>query len=149
MSYPRGKVWLWLAALLLVMGGGLVVAGLRAPRPAVVTLEWQTASEVGTLGFLIYRSEQPDGDYIQLTPRMLPAATDPLAGGTHTYRDTTAQAGITYFYLLEDLEADGTRTRHGPIVVAATSVRWAWLIAGASLVLGGLGLVAWYVVGRR
>ncbi|NJL05235.1 MAG: hypothetical protein HC911_10105 [Chloroflexaceae bacterium] len=148
MSQRRGLGWHWLAALLLVVGVGLAVAGLHAPRPAIVTLEWQTASEVGTLGFLIYRSEQADGDYTQLTPRMLPAAPDPLTGDTHTYRDTTAQAGITYFYLLEDLAADGTRTRHGPIIVAATAVRWAWLIAGAGLVLGGLGLVAWRVVGR-
>ena len=90
-----------------------------APASAEVVVEWTTESEVNLAGFNLYRSENPGGPYTKLNETLIPASPDPVAGGSYSYVDATAEAGVTYYYKLEDVELDGTATTHGPIVVVA------------------------------
>jgi hypothetical protein len=90
-------------------------------EPAMVIVEWTTESEVNLAGFNVYRSEDPEGPYVKLNEVLIPASRDPLAGASYVYTDTTAMAGVTYYYKLEDVELDGRSTIHGPIELVATA----------------------------
>lgn len=87
-------------------------------HPAVI-VEWSTASELDTVGFNIYRSENPQGDFQLINDKLIPSSTDAIAGGNYSYRDTTVKAGRTYYYMLEDMTAAGASERNGPIRVKA------------------------------
>ncbi len=134
----------WLAGGMILLGVLLLAGGLVLPPPASVTLQWATASEVDTVGFLIYRSDSLTGAYRRITPQLIPAANDPLAGARYHYEDTATVPGQTYYYALEDVAADGTTTRHGPIVIQARAVRQELVLAGLLLVVGGV-MLGWLV----
>jgi hypothetical protein len=121
---------LWLVAVLV----SLAACG---PANSRVVVEWTTASEINTSGFNLYRSERAEGPYTQVNAQIIPASTDPLVGGKYRYEDTTVIAGRTYYYQLEDVELDGARTRHGPIVVTASSE---WSLGDRTGMLWALGL---------
>lgn len=116
----------WLGILLFTL---LVVPSLLAApsAPTAVTLtdfyveetetkliiHWETASEVGNLGFSLFRSEEPTVTYQKLT--YLPS-TDKGAGALYQYEDTDITPGITYYYKLQDTPADNSsKTTFGPI----------------------------------
>jgi len=67
-----------------------------------ILVEWNTASEINTLGFNVYRSNTMDGDRIQLNDYLIPAKADPLIGGSYTYTfatdidNTTQTLGVVY-----------------------------------------------------
>lgn len=88
------------------------------PLQTRVVIQWQTASEVNTAGFNVYRSESPAGPYAKLNERLIPPSANPLSGGTYRYEDVTATPGQTFYYQLEDVELNGVATRHDPIVTA-------------------------------
>jgi hypothetical protein len=90
---------------------------------SVVLVEWATESEVDTAGFNVYRSESSDGPFICINDHLIPASPDPLVGGSYVFTDTDVVAGRTYYYQLEDVEFDGTSTRHGPIEAKAAASR--------------------------
>jgi hypothetical protein len=98
----------------------------------LVQLRWRTAEEINNLGFHVYR-EGPDGVRLRLTPELITGSA-PLAGPGHAltagrrYRfwdDLRAvNTGLSpqhsilspvVRYWLEDVDLNGTRTRHGPI----------------------------------
>ena len=83
-----------------------------------VTLEWTGAAS--TDRFTVLRSETEEGAYRPLHEGTLSAAETAgsalaKAGPALTYTDTTVVAGVTYYYLIERLTADGARTRLGPL----------------------------------
>lgn len=130
----------WLGVLLV----SLLVACTLPPQQAI-TVEWTTESEMNTAGFLLYRSESPDGPFERITAELIPASPDPVLGGHYVYTDTDVLPGRVYFYQLEDVEFDGTGTRHGPIearIVAPGSL-WRWWPAGVVLIAIMLGGVWW------
>ena len=86
-----------------------------------ILVEWTTASEIDTAGFNLYRSEQPDGPWTKLNQELIPASTDPVAGGKYRYEDTIVTPGKTYYYEIEDVEFKGATKRYGPITVTASS----------------------------
>lgn len=106
----------------------------RVTSSSTVILEWETASEVGSLGFYVYRAESPEGPFIQLNEQPVPVQGDDLTGARYTYRDTTARWGRVYYYQLESLEQDGYRQRYPDLVTARAGSHWIWLL------VGGLGM---------
>ncbi len=81
-----------------------------------VLLTWETGTEIDNVGFHLYRGARPEGPFELVNERLIPATGDPLTGGEYTFLDTTAPPGTTY-YVLEDVDANGTRTTHGPVSV--------------------------------
>lgn len=136
-AVPDLAKWLLLALLL---------CGLAAcsTTPAVIT--WETASEVNTAGFNVYRSPAGDGPWTKVNDAIIPPAEDPVRGGAYRFTDPAARPGVTYFYLLEEVEQNGQVNRFAPIEVERQS-----LLAGWPLWLGlaTLAVLAgWFLGGR-
>jgi hypothetical protein len=82
-----------------------------------VLVAWETASEIDNLGFNLYRRQAGTTDYAQLNSTLIPSqAPGQGQGASYTFVDQGVKAGQTYEYLLEDVDANGTRTPHGPAV---------------------------------
>lgn len=135
---PQRFLWLFYGLILLTASGFGVRAWLASRQAAVpVLVEWKTASELNTAGFNLYRSEAPGGSLTQVNTSLIPAAPDPLTGGSYQFKDPNALPGRTYYYMLEEVENGGGTNRYGPIEVQAKGS--GQLDLWASL---GLGLVA-------
>jgi len=76
-----------------------------------IELIWATASEVGNSGFNILRSTSRDGIYRKINTAVIPPRED----GRYTYLDDDVEAGVRYYYKLEDVDINGVKTEHGPI----------------------------------
>lgn len=130
----------WTLCLLLALTGlallGVAQSGLTA---ATVTVEWDTATEIDTVGFNLYRSTNPEGPFEQVNNELIPSSTDPLVGGAYSYVDTDVSHNTTYYYELEDVNANGSTTRHGPIEVAAADAGNLPLLGGGLLAVALLG----------
>lgn len=111
-------------------------------RPSV-TVRWATASELNSAGFHLYRGDQAAGPFERVTAELIPAAPDPLVGGSYVFTDTNVMAGRTYFYQLEEVESGGATARQGTVEVRAERAGWpgwAWLgllAAAAALLAAG------------
>ncbi len=82
-----------------------------------VVVEWETASEIGTLGFYLDRLDEDTGKYVRINEQLLPGLLDSSQGGTYQYVDEAARPGETYTYRLVEVEAKGKRCRYGPFTV--------------------------------
>jgi uncharacterized repeat protein (TIGR01451 family) len=82
-----------------------------------ILLAWQTGTEIDNAGFNLHRAATEDGPYVKINPILIPAQGNALSGADYYYIDDTAQAGETYYYLLEDIDIYGVSTRYGPVAV--------------------------------
>ncbi|MDZ7268028.1 MAG: Ig-like domain-containing protein [candidate division KSB1 bacterium] len=80
-----------------------------------VKLEWRTGGESQNLGFNLLRSVTREGGYRKLNRGLIPPRPD----GEYSFVDTDITAGSRYFYKLEDVDATGNVTTHGPIQIEA------------------------------
>lgn len=110
---------------------------------SVVVIQWNTASEVDTVGFNLYRSEVEEGPFEKINNELVPASSDPFAGSSYSYRDEDVDAGKTFFYQLEDVDKNGNSTYHGPIeVTAERGNALALVLAGLLVLMGVMGFIA-------
>lgn len=86
-----------------------------------VVLNWETAAELDSEGFNIWRSETADGLYVKVNLSLIPAQGNADTGASYQYIDIDVVQGTTYYYKLEDLDTGGVSTFHGPILVRASS----------------------------
>lgn len=82
-----------------------------------VVVEWETSSEVNTIGFFVSRLDKSSGSFIQLNSMLLPSVLTPPLGGSYSLIDKGAVPGKTYTYLLTEVEANGTINTYGPFIV--------------------------------
>jgi uncharacterized repeat protein (TIGR01451 family) len=82
-----------------------------------VVVQWETASEVGTAGFYLYRLDESTGDYIKINHKLLPAILTSQLGGTYSLIDKGASPGGSYTYVLVEVEARGKKNAYGPFNV--------------------------------
>lgn len=134
---PPGRILLILVTLAVLLGG--------CTTP--VRVSWKTESEMNTAGFNLYRGTSPEGPFdMKVNSELIPPSPDPLTGKEYTYIDQTAQAGVTYYYELQEVERNGAVNRFGPISVRARGLRWLqFAVLGA---LAALVLVLWLWGGR-
>ena len=85
------------------------------PGDASVTLEWRTASELDNLGFHLYRATGELGPWTRLNQWLIPGLGSSAVGQAYAFRDTGLANGTRYFYRLEDVDASGKLTSHGPV----------------------------------
>jgi hypothetical protein len=136
------KRLLWrLAVLLLAFALGVVLVRLVSPARVLVT--WETASEVGTAGFFLYRSESPDGPFSLLDETLILAVGDPLIGGAYSQEDREVVWGRRYYYQLEEIEESGGRNRHVEVVEAQAGLGWPWAL-GAGVFLAVVAAVLFW-----
>ena len=79
----------------------------RTDQGAVI--KWTTASELENAGFNVLRSDSKTGTFKVVNPRMLPGAGTTSERSTYEYVDTTAKAGVAYYYQLEEISFEGVR----------------------------------------
>lgn len=128
----------------MVIGGiGLFLYGMVLFRTPQVVIKWQTATEIDTIGFNLYRAEDAQGPYLKINETLIPSSNDPLKGGSYQYVDARVVPKRVYFYQLEDLDTQGKSTRHEPISVQAKPQGQIEMIAGGSLALLGMILGIW------
>lgn len=114
---------------------GLALHGWVTPGTTTITIRWETANELDTVGFNLYRSETATDLSVRLNAALIPAVADPLVGNVYVYEDTTVQPNHTYYYYLEDVATDGQTARYGPETQQAPPpLAWQWA--------GGLALIA-------
>ena len=82
-------------------------------------VEWETASEVGTTAFNIFRFDPAKGEFVPLNETLLPALIGSPQGGVYRYPDANVVPGGTSTYLLEEVEARGISRKYGPYTVTA------------------------------
>jgi len=89
------------------------------PQGSGVLVQWETATEIDNVGFNLYRAQSSLGDWVRLNTTLIPSqAPGSVFGATYTWLDEDVGDGIVY-YKLEDVEAGGRSTLHGPISVQA------------------------------
>jgi hypothetical protein len=95
-----------------------------SPDGAAIRLDWETATEVDTLGFNLYRAESLDGPRTQLNTDLIPSLVLPGSpvGAVYTWLDETATPGMTYYYWLEDVDLYGATAQHGPAMAQVQTV---------------------------
>jgi len=74
-----------------------------------VTLRWRTETEVGNVGFRIYRSEEKDGNYTRIA--FVSGAGNSAMPNDYQFMDSNVEPGKTYFYYLEDIDIAGERSK--------------------------------------
>ena len=81
-----------------------------------VLITWETVSEVGNLGFNLYRALDPAGtqNLLAFVPSQAPGSSQ---GFAYAWLDTDVVDGQTYFYWLETLDAGGTNMQYGPVSI--------------------------------
>jgi hypothetical protein len=85
-----------------------------------VLVTWETAVEIDTIGFNLWRSETSDGVYHQVNDVLIPAASPGgVWGGSYTYTDSDVTPGRTYYYKLHEIETGGKNNWYGPISTEA------------------------------
>ncbi len=124
----------------------LVGLGLLLFPPAPVALTWETASEVETAGFNVYRAEADSAHFEQVNAALIPAQGDEIAGADYRFVDETATVGCKYTYRIEEVEWDGTVNAYPETVSTRAGLPRLW-----SRVEGGvlLGLGGWLLMRRR
>jgi TRAP-type C4-dicarboxylate transport system permease small subunit len=113
-------------------------------KVATISVEWSTASEIGTAGFNLYRSFSVEGPYEKVNEYLIPASPDPLTGGSYSYIDHDVLPGIMYYYELEDVEFNGSTSRSAPIEVRAKSGGWTELVL--AFFMAGMAIMGLVVV---
>ena len=92
-----------------------------ALRGRDVRITWTTASEIDNYGFRILRA--PVGGEPVAISGLIPAKGDELNGATYEFLDTAGLPRGTYLYYLEDVDAYGNVSRHGPVRVEIAPIR--------------------------
>lgn len=84
-------------------------------RDGKVILNWRTEVEIDNVGFVIYRNDTKDGDYIRIA--FVPGAQDSETSNDYQHTDEQVQPGCTYYYL-EDMDLAGKCTKSDVIEVS-------------------------------
>lgn len=115
------------------------------PQQTGVEVTWQTETEIDSVGFYLYRALSPDGPWEQVNDVLIPARGEGVAGAAYRYRDKEVNAGRQYYYLLEEVDVRGMRTRYGPVEAQTGRPVDRWVVLGGSVLalVGGATLLIW------
>lgn len=129
-------------SLLLTVAGALLTAwAVYALSNPTVIVRWSTATEFETAGYAVYRGESPEGPFEKISDALIPAAGDPISGGDYEFVDREVEPGVTYYYMLEEVELSGGTNREGPVVSTAARRGLIEGSLGILLVITGLAFV--------
>lgn len=83
-----------------------------------VVVEWETAAEIGTVGFYLARLDKERRTYVWVNTELLPGLLHSPQGGVYRLIDDDAVPGRTYTYKLVEVEARGKKRQYGPFTVS-------------------------------
>jgi hypothetical protein len=112
-----------------------------------VLVVWETALEINTVGFNLWRSTDPDGEYERVNAVLVPAESlGGVEGGSYEYADGDATPGVTYYYKLEEVEVGGARNWYGPVSTGAQAPTAVTISSFAAESPGSPALIWWLAV---
>ena len=121
---PFGRLWLLLALpalipAMVVLAAVTITGFVVEAGEATIFVNWETASEIGNLGFYVLRSQSESGAYERL-PLGTPAAQfvpsdDFGVGAFYEFIDVQVTPGILYYYKVQDIPASGGGETVGPV----------------------------------
>ncbi len=92
------------------------------PYNNAVVVSWTTGLEWLHQGFNVYRSLSPDSGFVQINSALLRnPVTAGSIHGSYQFFDQSVVNGVTYYYSIEDVANNGTRTMHGPLAATPLS----------------------------
>ena len=74
-----------------------------------VLIKWSTATETNTAAFLIHRSTSRDEGFEVIGDPVF-STGNPISGANYEILDTNVTNGTTYWYMLEEIENDNSKT---------------------------------------
>lgn len=80
-----------------------------------IRLYWTTESETDNMGFILYRSERADGDFVRINDRLIPGSGNSQSFHRYEYLDQKTEAAKNYYYRLADVDYSGKMTVHSVI----------------------------------
>jgi hypothetical protein len=86
-----------------------------APSQGTVALNWETATEVDTAGFNLYRARSESGAWTKVNDKLIAATGDFVSGASYSYVDKPGYGA--FLYELEEVDYDGTATLYDLIIV--------------------------------
>ena len=91
-----------------------------APKGRGIEITWETATELQTEGFHLYRSEGITDTMTQLNDELIPSQMPGSPTGTlYSYLDEGVIPGNVYFYWLSNVDLYGNNSLHGPVSARA------------------------------
>jgi hypothetical protein len=87
-----------------------------SPETNDILLEWQTATELTTAGFYIMRWNDLQSKYEEYS-EFIPAQGSGTTGATYDWPDQQVTLGVTYYYMLEEVERNQAKLVYGPVTV--------------------------------
>ena len=106
------------ATNLLAAATHAVLAGFEARNiEGRVVLEWSTASELGTVGFDLFRKAAGERRFRRVNQELIQGLLNAPQGGRYSYVDDGAAPGQTYAYRLVEQEVWGTHRELGRFIV--------------------------------
>jgi hypothetical protein len=136
-SKPWGQMIL---AVVLFVGAGYL---LFVDIPPVV-LSWETASEVGTAGFNVYRAEFSTAEFVQVNEDLIPAQGDEVLGAAYRYEDYEVSPIKRYQYRIGEVEWNGAHQLYPDTVMVRAGLTRPWRqLEGGGLLVLALALLWW------
>jgi hypothetical protein len=132
--------------------GAVLISQLYGSRDANV--QWDTATEVNTAGFYLYRSTAPDGEFILVNKvgELIPGQGSALSGATYKFTDENVVPGQTYYYVVEEVEYDLTSRRYYDEMISYTVPRmqwWAIILVALGIFIGSAMLITGWRESRK
>lgn len=96
---------------------------LATTQGVTVVVRWETAAEIDNAGFNLYRGTSANGPWTKLNSTVIPGKVPPgsVVGATYEWVDNAAPSTSVY-YLLEDIDLNGSTTQHGPVQATGGSL---------------------------
>ena len=85
----RRLIWflLLIPGVILVVGIAYLTGLVESLRYTNLVIQWTTENEIDVLGYNLYRSDTPDGEFVQVNSTLIKPSADPLVSHEHTYTD--------------------------------------------------------------
>ena len=88
------------------------------------TVKWRTESEINNQGFVVLRKLENEQNYYVIASYENDLSL--IGQGTtnqpteYEFSDPNIISGQTYYYLIQDVDYNGVKTNHGPVIVSST-----------------------------
>jgi len=84
-----------------------------------ILVTWETATELNSLAFQVYRAQSDGGPWDAMVNQQV--AVGGVTGGSYEYLDSDVTPGITYYYLLQEVETDSSLINYDTMIASATA----------------------------
>jgi hypothetical protein len=87
------------------------------PADGMVLLRWATDSESNNWGFHVFRSEESDRNYQQISQAIIQEPVPSRKHREYFFKDIQVKPDKTYYYKLADVDRNGGVRFHGPVTI--------------------------------